>query len=110
MEKEAEDMSRAPVEPSRASGASGQSRRGVGLFVTRGWGLLSETSLLGPLDLHDDAVLNDREHGAVLQTVQRVADPAERRVGAARPGIAVVGIASLCRFSVLRVHDGDRPP
>ena len=44
----------------------------------------AESRLFGPFDLDDDAVLDDREDRTVLEAVQGVADPAQRRFGAGR--------------------------
>ena len=48
---------------------------------------LIEPGLLGPLDLHDDAVLHDRQDGPVTESPQGVSDPGQSGIGRRGSGL-----------------------
>ena len=45
---------------------------------------LAKPGLLGPLDLHDDAVLHDRQHRPVTESPQGVSNPGQGGIGVRR--------------------------
>ena len=45
---------------------------------------LNKPGLLGPLDLHDDAVLHDRQDGPVTESPQGVSNPGQGGIGVGR--------------------------
>jgi hypothetical protein len=49
---------------------------------------LAKPGLFGPLNLHDDAVLHDRQNGPVTEAPQGVCDPGQGGIGVRR---AVLG-------------------
>jgi len=49
---------------------------------------LAKPGLFGPLNLHDDAVLHDRQNGPVTESPQGVSDPGQGGIGVRR---AVLG-------------------